>query len=110
MGAGLAVPTIRYTGEQLLEDGNLKTTLVRINMEDFQCSVPSDIMRVNEKNVNKFPEVMESKEEFLKKLEKEKIVEGKGTPERGAMLIEMRASGLEGIKLIYDAVKQLTSP
>ena len=100
MGAGLAVPTIRYSGEQLLENSAYRTTLIRVNMEDFQCSIPSNILRVNEKNIDKFPEAYEDKETFLKKLAIGAEID------KHSMLIEMEASGLQGIKLIYEAIKQ----
>ena len=67
-------------------------------MEDFDCIVGKSILSINEKNVHKFPKVTEDKDKFIKRL-KEK---GK----QDSAIIEIRASGLEGIKLIYDAIKK----
>ena len=107
VGAGMAVPTIRRLGEQFLTDEiKYKTTLVRINMKDFECNAFAKFEQINENNIDTFPEANESKEEFLKNLNKRKESDKNQNIKQLPLVIDIKASGLEGIKLIYEAIKE----
>ncbi len=110
MGAGLAVPTIRRTGEAYLKNSKKHfATLVRINREDFDCDLPEDVLRISEGNVDKFPEAEDDPEKFMKSLPKLAEEDEDRHIPRQCAIIEIKAGALEGVKAIYDVIKRYCS-
>ena len=107
IGAGIDLPIIRRLGEAFLtEPTTYKTTLIRINIKDMECNAFGEVKEIDETNVDSIAESNESKKEFIANLPKRREDDRDNSIEQIPLVINMKTGGLEGIKLIYDAVKE----
>lgn len=104
------MPTIRNLGEFYLERPSKHfTTLIRVNMSDFDCDVPREVERISGANVAEITEANEEgdREEFMERqLPRLRKEDGDSSVSQRCSIVDIKAGALEGVRAIYEAVKK----